>query len=339
MASKNTEYKKTLIVQPGAIGDCVITLALVEMLHRQNGSAEIDIMGRTDYLSYFKNCTAIDNVLCMESAKLHRLFDADVLDKSNKNLDSYDLADESNCDDLVKLFAKYDLIISFLHDDKNIFEQNIIRLAVRSGMVEVVTLKLQPPTNYKKHVSEYIIEQFLAEIPFTRMEYPQEFPHPLIKNNENHQSITIEKITDITNPVIICPGSGGEYKCWPLENYIALADKLEEHFFEPVFILGPAELERFNTGQIQMLNNRFNLLTDTALEDIVAILDKATAFVGNDSGISHIAGAMHTKTIVIFGPTEPNIWQPLGINIRICKATSNWPDVDSVLASIISKLM
>ena len=47
-------------------------------------------------------------------------------------------------------------------------------------------------------------------------------------------------------------------------------------------------------------------------EQVVALLSVAKLYIGNDSGISHISGAMQLPTIAIFGPTNPNTYQPVG---------------------------
>ena len=54
------------------------------------------------------------------------------------------------------------------------------------------------------------------------------------------------------------------------------------------------------------------MLKDLDLPTVAAIARLAAAFVGNDSGVSHLAAAVGTPGVVIFGPTDPARWRPLG---------------------------
>ncbi|RKY65305.1 MAG: hypothetical protein DRP99_00395, partial [Candidatus Latescibacterota bacterium] len=58
------------------------------------------------------------------------------------------------------------------------------------------------------------------------------------------------------------------------------------------------------------------------LRKVAGLLARCSAFVGNDSGIAHIAAAVGTPTVVIFGPTEPEVWGPRGRNVRVVRASS-----------------
>jgi ADP-heptose:LPS heptosyltransferase len=51
-----------------------------------------------------------------------------------------------------------------------------------------------------------------------------------------------------------------------------------------------------------------------------ALLRKARAYVGNDSGVSHLAAAFGAPSIVLFGPTDPRVWAPLGPRVRTLRA-------------------
>ena len=62
------------------------------------------------------------------------------------------------------------------------------------------------------------------------------------------------------------------------------------------------------------------VLDHLPLPDLAAILGKCTAFLGNDSGITHLAALMGIPTAAIFGPTDPAVWGPRGPGVRIITA-------------------
>jgi ADP-heptose:LPS heptosyltransferase len=103
---------------------------------------------------------------------------------------------------------------------------------------------------------------------------------------------------------VIHPFSGSPRKNWPLEKFRALAGKLE-----------PVMPVRWCAGE-----------EDPPLPDAVRIDDlyelacwlaKARLYIGNDSGITHLAAAVGTPVLALFGPTDPDVWAPRGQHVRV----------------------
>ena len=64
------------------------------------------------------------------------------------------------------------------------------------------------------------------------------------------------------------------------------------------------------------------------------VLTGADAFLGNDSGITHLAAATGTCTVTLFGGTDPHVWRPLGLRVEVLGSADAWPDVPRALARI-----
>lgn len=112
---------------------------------------------------------------------------------------------------------------------------------------------------------------------------------------------------------VIHPGAGGAEKCWPLENFLRLAERLER----AVFVLGPVELDRWRPQDIKNVRERFPTRVCPSLETLAGVLAEASGFVGNDSGCAHLAAALGRPTVVLFGPTRPEHFKPIGRSVRI----------------------
>ena len=127
--------------------------------------------------------------------------------------------------------------------------------------------------------------------------------------------------------ILLMPGSGSRAKNWPAENYLQLARQLAQS--TPVLmVLGPAEahLER-NFSNLQIISN-------PALGALAGLARLALAFVGNDSGVSHLAAAAGARGVVIFGPTDPARWRPLGavsVLWRMPLAELPWQEVAAAI--------
>jgi len=52
---------------------------------------------------------------------------------------------------------------------------------------------------------------------------------------------------------------------------------------------------------------------------LAGVLQRCSAFIGNDAGVTHLAAALGVPTLAIFGPTEPARWAPLGRHVRVVR--------------------
>ena len=112
---------------------------------------------------------------------------------------------------------------------------------------------------------------------------------------------------DPSNLIAIFPGSGSPAKNWPLDKFTMLARKLSESA-SVVFILGPAESAMEKT----IRGSDWPVLKNLELGTVAGIARLARCFVGNDSGVSHLAAAVDAPGVVIFGATDSKRWRPLG---------------------------
>ncbi len=108
-------------------------------------------------------------------------------------------------------------------------------------------------------------------------------------------------------------GSGSPAKCWPTAAFEQLADELE---LPTVFLLGPVEAERMDRHGRDALRGRRRVMERPTLGGLAGVLAAATVFVGNDSGPSHLAAAVGTPTLSLFGPTRPANFAPRGRRVR-----------------------
>jgi heptosyltransferase III len=66
-------------------------------------------------------------------------------------------------------------------------------------------------------------------------------------------------------------------------------------------------------------NRDARFATNLALPHLAAVLAQCL-FIGHDSGISHLAAAVEAKCLLLFGPTDPEVWAPQGKNVRVTRA-------------------
>ncbi|HSO71873.1 MAG TPA: glycosyltransferase family 9 protein, partial [Thermodesulfobacteriota bacterium] len=122
-------------------------------------------------------------------------------------------------------------------------------------------------------------------------------------------------------PWAIHPGSGGRSKNWPLEIFLTLADVLKaEGRCRPFFILGTVE-EDISPPIAETIQARgFPLVRHLPLNVLAGLLEISAGYLGNDSGVTHLAAALNLPTFALFGPTDPGLWGPVGKRVVILRS-------------------
>ena len=141
--------------------------------------------------------------------------------------------------------------------------------------------------------------------------------------------------------MVIHPGSGGRHKCWPLERFGALISALSKRGQQVRVVLGEVESESWPTRVLETWLRQYDAEQVESLDRLHEILKDAAAFIGNDTGPSHLAAAMGLQTIALFGPTSPLLWSPLGPAVRVLaprRPTNDlrWLDMEQVLAAALA---
>ena len=149
--------------------------------------------------------------------------------------------------------------------------------------------------------------------------------------------------------VAIHPGSGGERKNWPPERWRELGRALlgQPGPERPRVLLVGGEAD---TKTLALLRDAWTPLAgpgdlfvveNLPLPQVSALLARGRLFVGHDSGISHLAAAVGTPCVLLFGPTDPDIWAPPYPFVRVLRAgDESMPGLEpaAVRAAVIETL-
>ncbi len=141
-------------------------------------------------------------------------------------------------------------------------------------------------------------------------------------------------LRSLQQPIIaIHPGSGSKEKNCPLENWIALFSrtggfpdaegKQGGHGKFPSLVVISGEADKSQTEQLESewKDRDVRFAKNLPLPQLAAVLERSI-FIGHDSGISHLAAAAGANCILLFGPTNPNVWAPRNKNVRVLVAPS-----------------
>jgi ADP-heptose:LPS heptosyltransferase len=132
--------------------------------------------------------------------------------------------------------------------------------------------------------------------------------------------------------VAVHPGSGSPAKNWPTDRFAAALEAAGASG-RYLLIEGPADAE----SAAPLRAGAAALARSLPPRVLGAILSRARVYVGNDSGVSHLAAAWGAPTVALFGPTDPAVWSPVGPRVTVVRSADGRMDgiaVEQVLTAI-----
>jgi ADP-heptose:LPS heptosyltransferase len=286
-----------LVIHPGSLGDVVLSLPALGALKQAYPMAGLDLIGNPSVLELVRGRFYADRVISIDRADV-----------------TFCLAGlEDFAGPWVDTLRGYSLIVNWLGEK----DEGFSRYVQRIGVQRIVSSRPISRKTTQQHRINIFLESLLSlKIP-TPFSLPQIFPPPEDRKL-GREALLCSGIDIQERPVLaIHPGSGGRYKCWDFERFIEVSHQAQEHLgFQPLFILGPAE-----GGLAQKLKSSLGrdvaVLDSVPLPILAGALAGCDSYLGNDSGVTHLAAALGIPTVAIFGPTDPRLWGPVGQHVRV----------------------
>ena len=307
---------RILVIRGGAIGDFILTLPALKALRDARPQAHMEILGYKHIAVLAEERFYAQAVHSIEYGPLARFF------ARNSELPA----------ELAEYFASFDLIVSYLYDPDQIFETNLRRCGVQNlicGPAKIVENAGHAALQLARPIQELGIKVVdLAERIF-----------PSIEDRE----FAREFLASVPQPIVaIHPGSGSHEKNWPLENWIGLfsPDSRLADLERLLVISGEADEAQTDQLQREWKNREVRFARSLPLPRLAAVLERSI-FIGHDSGISHLAAAAGANCILLFGPTDPDVWAPRNDNVQILRAPNGRIDdlrIETVEAALAAAL-
>jgi heptosyltransferase-3 len=298
---------RILVIRGGAIGDFILSLPALKSLREAYPDAHIEILGYKHIAALVENRFYAQAVRSIEYGPLSGFF------ATNSELSA----------ELAGYFASFDLIISYLYDPDRIFEGNLGRCGVEN-LVGGPAKIIEKGDHAARQLARPVEELGIRVVDLTEK----------IFVSEEDRQFAREFLQSSSQPIIaIHPGSGSNTKNWPLHNWIELFSnncRLSGAKNEPgrmekqlSLVVVSGEADRAQIAQLERAwkDRDVRFVKNLPLPHLAGVLEH-TIFIGHDSGISHLAAAAGAKCILLFGPTDPNVWAPRNENVQVVAAPS-----------------
>ncbi len=295
--------KRILLIRGGGLGDFIVITPVLAALRRRRPDADLVLAARQSQGRLAKACGLADTLISLESARMSCFFQH-APEFSKEELD---------------FFGSIDLAVSFMPDDDELLQTNMQRAGV--GEWFAVSSKVE-----QGHATEHFFMP-LARAGIIPAEPADAMPRlQLGSDGISKAAMQMQSLAGSGKRcVFLHPGSGSPAKNWPLESFVTVSEIIRNEFnLQPVFITGEADIEL--AQRLKGTVENILLLENPDIVSLAGMLSMARAYIGNDSGVSHLAAALGIPVVAVFGPGDPACWAPRGPFVRIVQGKPHSSD-------------
>jgi len=295
--------KMILLIQLGDIGDVVLTTPTIKALKENNPSGEIFVLLRENAGGLIEDCPWVDGVILVSKDKRkvreEIVYQKDFLLELRKK--RFDLAIDLRTGTrgaIHSLLSGARLRIGRYADDGRLWRNRLFTHLIR-------------PEN---ELNQYSAQHSLNILAPLELRIKNTSPELIVAKEKEISAENIlrkEKVPPDKPIIALHPFSRWRYKEWPIRNYIELINHIGSRYRVSIVMTGSIEEmgrvdEIFKKSKIDV----YNLAGKTSIGELAGVLKKCNLLIGIDSAPMHIAAAVGTPTITIFGPSSPITWAP-----------------------------
>jgi lipopolysaccharide heptosyltransferase III len=306
-----TRVTRTLVIHPGALGDVLLALPALAHLARLTPGTRRVLAVAPRLAALLDRSAYVEEAIDLDALGLHRLF-ATATDPT-----------------ALQSLAGYDAVVSWLGAGDAAYREHLGAMAGRPGR-RVVIARAAPPPGSNRHAAWHLLDTLAGLGP-----PPADLPAVRLTAGAGERDWAAgwleERGLAPGTVAVLHPGAGSAAKVWP--GFPTLARRLAVLGLPVVAVTGPAEAARVAGLAAAAGLPEARVARDLSLRQLAALFERAAVFVGNDSGLSHLAAGVGCASLVLFGPTDPEVWAPLGLRVRVVggqgpQTADPWQGVD-----------
>ncbi len=295
--------KRILLIRTDRIGDVVLSTPAIKAVRDAYPEAYIAFMVRPYARDIVEGNPYLNEVIIYDKDGAHKSFIATLLFGLWLRKKKFDTA-------LILHPTDRAHIVAFLAGIPN-------RIGLDRKTALLLTKRIKDKKFLgEKHELDYTLD-ILKTVGITAKEKKTYMP---VKDSAEN-SIKIKLVREGyngTEPLVaVHPGASCPSKRWPAERFAALVDRLKERYgLKMVIVAGPGDIKEVEVLKMRLKTEVLDLSGKTSVGELAALFKKCRLFISNDSGPVHIASAVGTPCVVVFGRKQPGLspkrWGPTG---------------------------
>jgi len=295
---------RVTFVRAGGLGDTLLVLPAMQLVLRHRPAARLTLVG-SSWAGQLRELVAFPlRIIRFDAPELAPLFG------------------EQARGDLTGALSGADVVVIYARRPDEALVRNARRLC--DGTVIDWPVEPEGTAHASLHFARAVADATIEDLPAPAINAAAE--------PDDRARAWLDARLPAGRPLAIHPGSGGRRKCWSPEGFARIA---MDRGGPVLLVEGPADAGACAAFR-DALGGRLPLAVARGLDlgPLARLLGRCAAYVGNDSGVSHLAAALGVPCVAVFGRTDPFVWAPRGARARAVGRANAWPDPSEVAAAI-----
>lgn len=313
------KYKRIIFFRTDMLGDTLLNLPTIDALKNAYPVCHITLVCHPSLAQFLEGYPSIDRFLPFEAGRRKARFTEWRLLLSQVKRGEFDLAVISN--------ARKDFhLIAFLAGIKR-----------RIGYGRKWGFLLTDRLNDRKFLGAQ--HEILANLELIKplgirdMDPQFRLPESIQDSESADRILSAEGIQKSDRLVLIHPFSSDPRKCWAMNNFVELVQKIKMNAQVKIAVIG-SDSEKSSASELAKKSDVINLCGKTNLRALCSVIRKAILLIGHDSGPVHLAAGVGTPTVSLFtkfhGGPNPERWKPWGSGHTVIQKVLGELTVDEV---------
>lgn len=285
-----------LVLRGGAIGDFIATLPVLAAIRSRWPDAHVELIGYPHIARLALDGGWVDHVGSLDQARIARFF------MPRPEFEETQVAH----------IRSFDLVISYLHDPSGLVQENLLLAGARQVIYG------SPIVDENTHAVDHLLKPLETLAIYAQGAVP-ELPVSDAGQTWARDWLSARGISP--GIPLLHAGSGSAKKNWPIDRFFLLGERMADATGQwPLYLLGEADADARRLLADRVPPER--VVDGLSLLEVAYLFSQIGAYVGNDSGITHLAAAVGVPVVALFGPSRAELWAPRGPCVQVIKSIS-----------------
>lgn len=288
--------RNLLLFRLGGLGDLLVAFPSIYLLRKALSHCFLSLVCRKDYGILLKETGVVDECISSDERRLAPVFSEDLpFDEEQK-----------------RRLQKFDGILGWMQKERRLRvhqswflgKRKYLRLFIHDDQSQEMISRF-----FFHRTKKFLEGKGRMCPPFREC---LRLPLSLSQEQEGKALLSERALIGKERSAVVHPGSGSREKCWPFCNFLQIIHRLHQSQVQGVLVTGPAEGWIEDEWDGSGLPPNWSWLQSPPLIKLAGLLKRAFFYLGNDSGITHLAASCGTRTLALFRKDLEPLWKPYG---------------------------
>ncbi len=288
--------RTVLIIHPGALGDVLLAVPAIQQLKARFPNNRLVLCAKESVARLLRECGEVHDGIFLDRRDIAQLF-ADPREISGH---------------LKDWLTRCDCVVGWMQDESGMLARGFQQWGIREIRIESPFSSRLLSTHQQDRFLETIEDGSIASPLHSRLNLPQSQLDDGLACLQQHGLQTDLPL------ILIHVGSGGRHKCVMPALLTSTINRIQSEGVSVALLEGPADHELVGCV-CGPLPERPAIIRGLDLPSVAGLIGNSDVFIGHDSGITHLSALARTRTVALFGPTDPDRWAPRGSHVTVLR--------------------